>query len=73
MGGGGPREGAHGGSLHPQPDLVDGSPLMSGGIQGEGALQCLPPTIGVCEEHGIGEPLPGPSMIWGHRWKSLGN
>ena len=42
---GGPRKGAHRGSRHPQPDTIDGDPIMPEIIQGEGALQRLPPAL----------------------------
>ena len=62
MGGGIPREGANRGALHPQPDHIEGYPLMLEGFRGEGALQCLPPTLRICQEHVLDEPLPGPIM-----------
>ena len=38
LGRGIPHEGAHGGSRHPQPDLVEGDPLLSASLRGEGTL-----------------------------------
>ena len=43
LGGGGLREGAHGGAWHPQLDLVKGYPLLAMGLQGKGKLQHCPP------------------------------
>ena len=65
LGGGGPREGAHGASCHPQPDLVEGAPLLPSGLWGEGALQRFPTPPSVCQERVTLEPLPGPSILWG--------
>ena len=65
MGGGGLREGAHGGARHPQPYLVEGYPLLLASLQGEGALKCLPPNIGVCQKRVSLEPLPGTILRWG--------
>ena len=71
LGGGGPREWAYGGDCHSQPELVEGSPLLLEDIWGEGALQRLPPTLGVHEERGVDETLPRPRLIWGGGFHTL--
>ena len=64
LGGGGPHKGAHRGACHPQPDLVEGYPLLLVSLWGEGVLKRLPPTLGVRQERVSLEPLPGPSLCW---------
>ena len=65
MGGVGPREGAHRGAHHPQPDTIKVGLIVLEGFQGYGALQSLPSTLVIFEEHVFYEPLPVPILVWG--------
>ena len=45
----GSHEGEHGEAHHPQADTSEGAPFVLEVLGGEGALQCLPTTIYVCQ------------------------
>ena len=62
LGGGGLHEGAHGGALHPPPDLVEGAPLLPASLRGKVELQRLPSTLGIFQEHVSIETIHGPSL-----------
>ena len=65
MGEGGPSEGVHVRACHLESGTPEGVSVLSEGFWGEGGIQCLPPTIGICKEHVLNEPLPRPSLRWG--------
>ena len=65
LGGGVTRKGAHRGACHPQPDTIEGDPIMSEVFWGKVNLQRLPPTFDVSEERVFGETIPGSSLRWG--------
>ena len=62
--GGGLCEGEQIGAIHPQPDTIEGYPIVSEDLGGGGALQILLHTLGICEELFFDKAFPGPILHW---------